>query len=644
MRRRGSGSGRRFYSDSYLAGPWGALLFVGLMVVVCYGVIQLIRKADETAEADKKQSASKASLGGKSGGPRFSTGSGEPRKGNATSTTQTLPKASIQQAVNELNVAVVSREVARYRADAGNISKFTASANTASSRLASVASGEANLPEHLETGDEIIMLDGVDLTKMKEDDAAALLVKVIQKKTGGNNYRIRVRRGAERDLNVWFPSEAGLAGGGFTSSGRVRISNEMTLEIQKQVLSLPDQMLGISERQQIEKILGRGEATPEEYEVLTRRLAGDAAGGIERERDSFKAQLAALEKLLPDGPVQDTLLTRDGRRIAGAIGSETESAVTMDTSFGKVTVARKEIGHLYTVKELREEFQRRLEGVKQRPEATPQLLVWTRDWQLPVQREYVAYLMLQLNSEDRLARAAAGYYQGQGGKWVLGNSIASGGKPEIKRPSNRAEMQSELERLGFALHGGKWHTRAAWTAGIDSLHSPGGVKIALSGCLVIPWHESDTPEGRLFNPSGKPKDGSAPRLRFIGPAGQTGTVTLTVEAPGEILECQVKATGNVIERQKQGKVECFITPDGATTQPLYSIDQASDERFHDVTSLVRGKKRFQIGARLTTTVDKYQAYSRFLQSLPDAKEVFWVKAVILQPAPEIDKTWAATRP
>ena len=114
-RRRGTGSGRRFYSDSYLAGPWGAILFVGIMVAVAYGVIQLIKKADESAEADKKQAASRASLGGKSGsgGPRFSSGSGEPRKGNATSTTPTPPRASVQQAVNELNVAVVSREVRR---------------------------------------------------------------------------------------------------------------------------------------------------------------------------------------------------------------------------------------------------------------------------------------------------------------------------------------------------------------------------------------------------------------------------------------------------------------------------------------------------------------------------------------------------
>ena len=47
---------------------------------------------------------------------------------------------------------------------------------------------------------------------------------------------------------------------------------------------------------------------------------------------------------------------------------------------------------------------------------------------------------------------------------------------------------------------------------------------------------------------------------------------------------------------------------------------------------------------MTTTQDSYRTYARFLTSLPDSREVFAVRATILRPAPDADRTWLNARP
>jgi hypothetical protein len=644
---RPKGSGRRVNSDSYLSGPWGLLIGVGVLVLVCMGVVHVIKNTYDHAEGDKQEAAKKGSLTGKTGtrpAPTYSSGpNNDSNRGSGFAAPPPAARDNLTKALGDLNLSVVLKEVARFKGDGGAVGRHGSMAASAAERVQATSAGQS-VPEHFEPADEIVTVNGTDLLAMKPDDASAHLAKVVRQGDFNTMFRFRVKRGGFlRDLFLALPRETGLSDS-LSATGRMKISNQFTLEIQKQVLSLPPTVLPMQERQEIEKILGKGEATPEEYAFLTRRMASDDAGQIERERESFTRQLGVLEKMLPTGPVADTLMTKDGRRVSGTLAGDTERAVTIETPYGKVVVNKPDVAHLYTALEIREDFNNRLTGSRDKTEALGQLLAWTRDMQMPVHREYVAYLLLQLNSENTVARVAAGYYQGPAGKWVLGTSIAAGAKPTIKQAQSRGELQPELESMGFTMHAGKWFTKQPWTSGIDTLHYAGNLKMSMSGCQIMSWHEEDTPQSRLFNPTGKPKDGAVPKLRFIAPTAGTGTVTITIEAPGEIFECHVKAVGNVIERTKLGKVECYITPEGTTTQTLYSIQDSSDELFHDVTSLTRGKKKFSVSARLTTTVDKYGTYARFLQSIPDQKEVFWVKGIILMPAPEIDKTWANTRP
>ena len=640
------GSGRRVNSDNYFAGPWGLIIGVGVLVVVAIGVVKLIKGVEERAEGDKNDAASK---GGIPGPKKQIPVHSPPPSGPASDPRRSVPpggpgpsgRSMLQQSLNDLNVAVVSAEVARLRNESRNRSRFTEDAMNAAQRVAQA--NDPGLPDHLEPGDEITAFETFDLKKMREEDAAATLQRALEKKPAASYYRFRVRRNGERELSILFPPQTGGSATDFTPTGRIRIPNQLAIEIQKQVLSLPESLLPQTERNEIERILGKGEASPDEYQLLTRRMATHDAGDLQKDTESFRSQLAALEKLMVTSPVAETLVTKDGRRISGSIYGDTPAAVTIEAPYGRITIRRADVGALYAANEVREEFKHRLEGSRDKPQALRDLLTWTKDWQLPVQHEYVAVLILQMFPQDIQARAEAGYTAGGGGRWIMGTNFSTGAKPALPRPENKGELQAELQRLGYTLRGDHWYAKEPWSTGIDTLHSAAAVKPALSGCQIWSWHTGDTPQARLFNPSGKPKDGSPPLLRFIGPTGATGTVTITVEAPGEFFECKVKACGNVVERQKQGKIECYVTPDGAATQSLYAIDTGGNEDFHDITAMVHGKRKFVVSARLTTQVDKYATYARFLESMPETKEVFSVRGTLLQPAPELDKTWSAMR-
>ena len=133
-------------------------------------------------------------------------------------------------------------------------------------------------------------------------------------------------------------------------------------------------------------------------------------------------------------------------------------------------------------------------------------------------------------------------------------------------------------------------------------------------------------------------------MPFMAPSAAQGIVTLQVDAPATLADCQLRAVGGVVEQGHGARVEVFLTPEGGKSTTLYSIDQGGNDAWHDISAQVTGKRRFTVSARLTTTKDTYHTYARFLSSLPDSKQVFWVRGTILQPAPDADRVWIGARP
>lgn len=629
---------RLVYSDSYLAGPWSLILTLGLLAAAGYGIMWAIGQFQERLHRPRAEGETAAAT------PSSRRPTPRPRDPVEPEPVPPAAGPSAADLVPELNLAVASRELARLRGDAPRTDRQDRRALELYSRLRAAGPSDP-AAEYLEPSDEIVAVDGVELRSMPPEVAAHALERAVVGPGPEPLVRFRVlRHGVPRELTVRLPYGAvpDLPG----SSERLAIPNDLARQVQKEILSLPETELGPQERRQIQEILGRGEATREEMALLTRRLVRAAESQLDREaeREEFRRKLAILEKMLPSAPVPDVVATRDGRRIAGTLSEETPASIAIQTPYAKVTLPRESVAHVYLASALREEFRRRLEGSRDNPEALAELLTWSRDWHLSVHREYVAYHLLAILPDHRLARMAAGYFQAARG-WIPGPSIAAGTRPSVPPPAQtRSELRPELEALGFVLRQDRWHFPVPWSVTLDSLHDPSpGVRVALAGAAVVAWHEDDTPLSRLVNPTGKPRDGSPPRLRFVAPTGTSGAASIAVEPPGEIFECRIKAFGTVVERGK-GTIEVVVTPEGGEPHRLYALDQGSHESFVDVTAALRGARRFGVTARMTTTNDAYRTYARFLASLPDSREVFAVRAAVLRAAPDADRTWANARP
>src|SRR5258707_9046206 len=96
--------------------------------------------------------------------------------------------------------------------------------------------GDAERPrETFEGNEEVLGIDDSDFRKIKPEAAAAKITQSIGRIPAGTFIRVKVRRGADRDVILYFASATGT-GAIIARPGFVKISNEFVLEIQKQVL------------------------------------------------------------------------------------------------------------------------------------------------------------------------------------------------------------------------------------------------------------------------------------------------------------------------------------------------------------------------------------------------------------------------
>jgi hypothetical protein len=611
-----------------------ALAFLACLVLLGMFVIGKLRKDKENEAKGKAAETSRP----RDGGGRPST----PRGGTSRTPGGVQPAGpSFDQLVAELNMAVIAKEIARLRGESWTITQKTNIASVAHGTVISRAGGVALADRILEPQDQFLVVDDVALPGPDPRETAERLTQVFQKVRAGSLHRFHVRRDAEeRVLFINFAVDATLPDAKMALPAKIPISSVMAQEIQQKFWGLgnyyQETYFTPEERATVERCLSRSEATPDEFVFLTKRLLRDAAPEVDAEQSWFRTRIQSLEAEMKKFQVPDAVVTRDGRKVDGRITEETAAHVKIEAGYGRLTIYRNDIKEVHHAAEVRQEFDRRLNAAIQHPEAYPEFLTWAKDWNLPVHREYLAYLMLLRDPADRVARLAAGYHQGEGGKWILSEKGAPAGMPDAALPVTRKELQSRLEDLGFVLQNGKWFQKVSWSTGIHTLYQSADVKWTGQGVAIM---TARVGESSLSVRPDRPVV-PGPLEMFICPTGASGTVSIAVAAPGDIVECKVKAASVVVERDRQGRIEAALMPEGGKLVPLYTIDMMGNGEFVDVTESVKGKRRFTVSVRMTTKVDKFHTYTRFLPSLPDTRESFWIRGTVLQPAPEIDRSWS----
>jgi hypothetical protein len=616
------------------SGIFTAIFWLAVLGAGGYGVFWVIGALKDRADSEVDKNAPKAMASHRKEQERtnYDSGRKDPPPFPAR---QVGPE--VDRAAAEVNLLLLAKEAARLKGDTVTQMEYARSYLAARNRLQQVAAREPVVPEILEGNDEVLGIDELDFSRMAPTAAASKITQVIGRIAGNTFMKVRVRRGNERDVILYFAAPTGT-GAVLAHPGFVKISNEFTLEIQKQVLSQPPEQLTEAERRQIEGILGRGEATDEEYTMLVQKLTGARAeaGAGRGPSESFARQIAKLQSLLPKAPVPEAILMKDGRRFTGKLLAETPAAVSVRTVVGDITVPKDDVQAIITANDLRAEFQSKFGAAEKYPDALPQLLVWTRENDMPVHRELVAYTILQKEPTEPFARGAAGYVQ-MDGSWSLKTSIANGSPIPERKAETKEEIRRELESMGFVLRGNRWFSKVPWSTGIDALQKGGPLKIAHNGTQVFDWHEGDTPFYRRDEKM--KKFTGATDLKFIAPTQANGSVTILVEAPGELLECSVRATGIILEDKSGGRIECFLTAEGGKSEVLYDISSKSDFNYHDATLYVRGKTKFTVTARMFTVKDGFHTYARWLPSNKDTVQAFWVKGVVLKQASEFDRLY-----
>ncbi len=617
------------------SGIFSALFWIAVLAAGGYGVFWAIGAIKGKADSEVEKNAPKAMDSHRREQRTNSSGSGGRNAPAVFPVTQVTPE--LDRAAAEVNLMILNKEAARLRGDTGSQMELARSITGARNRFQLVASRESIQPEMLQGSDEVIGLNDTDLQKLPPAQAARTITQAIANIPAATFMKVRVRRVAEHDVMLYFASASGT-GSALASPGFVKISNQFALEIQSQVLSQPPEVLLEADRKKIEQILGRGEASDEEYQMLIAKLRGaSTAARSAGPGENFIRQIERLKAMLPKAPVPEAIVMKDGRRFTGKLLAETPAAVSVRTVVGDITVAKDDVERIVTAADQSAEFQSKFGAGEKYSDALLQLLTWTRDNDMPVHRELVAYTILQKNAMEPYARGAAGYVQ-MDGQWTLKTSIAAGAPIPERKAETKEDIKRELESMGFVLRGGRWHSKVPWSTGIHSLMQPGGFKIAYNGTQVYDWYEADTP---LYRRDEKMKKLVGPKdLKFIAPTQVNGNVTILVEAPGEFVECSVRATGAIIEDKSGGRIECFLTAEGGKSEVLYDISSKADFANHDVTLYVRGKRKFTVTARMMTVKDQYGTYARFMPSNKETTQAFWVKGVILKPASEFDRLYA----
>lgn len=368
------------------------------------------------------------------------------------------------------------------------------------------------------------------------------------------------------------------------------------------------------------------------------------------EDDSFSAEKAAdekvwiphrlrqLERIMARATFSDILLTKAGRSVEGKVMDEGGAHFGLETPYGRIQVVRTLIKEMKPGVTIHADFKWRLSN------ADPvQVWKWALDSGLSVHREYLAYQLLPRDPSNPGVRAAAGYRKTPAG-WQVDPKLLVD-PAGARRPDTREEVQEMLERLGYLQRDGRWHVGAPWSAVLDTLHNTGPWKYTMEDVQITDYQEAVYPE-HVFHDLPHQRSTAPKLLKFFSPLRNVGSVSIQVRAPAEIVSCEFKAMSEIImdmERKKFGKIEVSITPEGGAPVPVFMTDDQLDRAFHDVTAHVKGKAGFTIHARLTTKIDKYHHYARFLPGMPNAKEVLVVQGLVLKAAPEIDGLWAQVK-
>jgi serine/threonine protein kinase len=380
-------------------------------------------------------------------------------------------------------------------------------------------------------------------------------------------------------------------------------------ELEARMTSLPPYYRGLfppDELDRMKKLVDARRGVPEEHAFLRDLL--DSANRYLREYDGFGVRLTELQsKFLDPASGGDVLVFKDKRRpLEGTVEKESEEFVDFRDSRGGARFPRADIERIERGKGLGAEFRSRYETARRRAEDLERLLSWCKEKGLASQAELAACALLLLDPGQPKARAELGFVPASTGGWtreadvqVIGGKILWNG-----RWLTPDQLRADLKSLGYVYQGGQWCEKVPRVFKIDNLYrDEGKFLLHSSGAAVVPKvHQEKDTYYDIKSHQWLPRTKQVVSCRYIGTTGGGGSCFLQIDAPGEIVDCRVRAKSQVAKAGDSVTVSVVAEMTDAAPQVLYTLTiPGENDSSYDVGAKVRGLTRFYLRAAVMGT-------------------------------------------
>ncbi|HEX7897917.1 MAG TPA: hypothetical protein VF950_09170, partial [Planctomycetota bacterium] len=345
------------------------------------------------------------------------------------------------------------------------------------------------------------------------------------------------------------------------------------------------------------KLLQAGSGTPEDVEFLRQRVLADLVPAAAAEIEDFRTRSAELEPRALQGGASapDVIVFKDGRRLEGTLEPLPDGKARLRKGPISMTVSPDDVLRIEKGKGTVNEFVPRWTAAKGKRPELEGLLRWAAEKNLKEARQLTAFAILILDPGHEAARTAAGYVKDGAGAWTRGDPVA-GANGTIEwhgRIYTPQELARELSSLGHVNVNGVWLSRTQGVYKIDNLYRDVERLLLRSGSIVPMLQNAEDMVYDVRSKSWVPRAKTVSTGRYLGGA----PVLLEVNAPGEILECRVRARGQVAQVGGSVRVSIVSFLKDPAAKAVYSINAPGEHwQSIDVTDKVRGATSFLIQA------------------------------------------------
>ncbi len=556
------------------------------------------------------------------------------------------------------------------------------------------------VPEHLLPGDRIIFFRSVDFQKAPAADRDKALATAMRTLRTGDMWDITIQRAQDvigfiayfkerpREILAIIEQCASLIGGTPPAEDPTRpdpvrpdpvkpaakpvgMPAEVVAAVREKFLKLPayyQKYLPAEERARMTELLKATEALPEDIEFLKTRVLMQAVGDANDEIAFIKSQVAELkDKAAASTGGTDVIIKNDGTRIDGRILEEKDDVIKIEfirgTVKGAVTVLIADIKEIRRGAGAATEFPPKLEAAKGKAAPLLELAAWCKDRGLNVQREWVFFQVLDLDPGNDAARTGLGYTKNDDQVYTK--------EREAKRKGNQIEYAGRsytvdqflamLKSRGYMEMNGQWYGPKPWSYKISNLYRDDGkLRVTYENAGVM--ERTRIEKEKTYDVTTKTYKDTIKRIsvgKMIAPMGQgdpirsggedvyrgrSGSATVIIESPAEMLECKVKPVVEVTS--VGGVVKVTVSNDDGGSRELFTLNTiARQEKSYDVSDIARGKRRIYVRVEMQSPwVSADNGLVMLMPSTRNDSSVFDVSAQIADPLKSVNALLSGATP